>query len=105
VQQTIHSGSFCGRLQSKASYAVADYTLIECVPMRAIYTLVLAGALTAPSAFSLDKTDVEYSRPDGKPLLLDIHIPDGKGPFAAAIVVHGGGFDQGTKKSYVGPVL
>src|SRR5271154_6868237 len=59
----------------------------------------------AVSAFALDKTNVEYSRPDGKPLLLDIHVPDGNGPFAAAIVVHGGGFDQGTKTSYVGPVL
>ncbi|HVW87570.1 MAG TPA: alpha/beta hydrolase, partial [Bryobacteraceae bacterium] len=66
--------------------------------------LLLAGML-ALTASAMDKTDVEYSRPDGKPLLLDIHVPDGKGPFAAAIVVHGGGFDQGTKKSYVGPVL
>ena len=61
--------------------------------------------LACSSAFAMDKSDVEYSRPDGKPLLLDIHVPDGKGPFAAAIVVHGGGFDEGTKKSHVGPVL
>jgi alpha-L-fucosidase 2 len=61
--------------------------------------------VTAPGAFGRDISDVEYSRPDGKPLLLDMHIPDGKGPFAAAIVVHGGGFDEGTKKSHVGPVL
>jgi len=61
--------------------------------------------LACSSAFAMDKSDVEYSRPDGKPLLLDIHIPGGKGPFAAAIVVHGGGFDEGTKKSHVGPVL
>jgi alpha-L-fucosidase 2 len=61
--------------------------------------------LAASAAFAADKADVEYSRPDGKPLLLDIHVPDGKGLFPAVIVVHGGGFDQGTKKSYVGPVL
>ena len=67
-------------------------------------TILFAVAALSP-AFAVDKTDVEYSRPDGKPLLLDIHVPDGPGPFAAAIVVHGGGFDQGTKKSYVGPVL
>jgi acetyl esterase len=64
--------------------------------------LLLVGAM--PGA-PVNKTNVEYSRPDGKPLLLDLHVPDGKGPFAAAIVVHGGGFDQGTKKSYVGPLL
>lgn len=65
----------------------------------------LALLLLACFAYGMDKTDVEYSRPDGKPLLLDIHVPEGKGPFPGAIVVHGGGFDQGTKKSYVGPVL
>ncbi len=68
-------------------------------------TALLALGLLALPVFGMDKLDVEYSRPDGKPLLLDIHVPDGKGPFPAAIVVHGGGFDQGTKKSYVGPVL
>jgi acetyl esterase len=55
--------------------------------------------------FAMDKSDLEYSRPDGKPLLLDMHVPDGRGPFPAVIVVHGGGFDQGTKRSYVPPVL
>jgi alpha-L-fucosidase 2 len=54
---------------------------------------------------AFDRNDVEYSRPNGKPLLLDVHVPAGEGPFAAAIVVHGGGFDQGTKRSYVGPLL
>src|SRR3954449_894847 len=70
-----------------------------------IFSLFVATCLVSSAAFALDKTDVEYSRPDGKPLLLDIHVPEGKGPFPAAIVVHGGGFDQGTKTSYVGPWL
>ncbi len=61
--------------------------------------------LIAFTASAMDKSDVEYSRPDGKPLLLDLHVPDGAGPFAAVIVVHGGGFDQGTKRSYVTPAL
>jgi acetyl esterase len=67
--------------------------------------VVLLAVSAATPAFALDKTDVEYPRPGGKPLLLDIHVPDGPRPLAAAIVVHGGGFDRGTKKSYVGPVL
>jgi len=68
---------------------------------------VAIGALflALATGSAMDKNDVEYSRPDGKPLLLDIHVPDGPGPFPAAIVVHGGGFDQGTKRSYVGPLL
>jgi acetyl esterase len=70
------------------------------------FALILLPLLASSSSSApLDKKDVEYSRPNGKPLLLDIHVPDGAGPFPAAIVVHGGGFDQGTKTSYVGPVL
>jgi acetyl esterase len=71
--------------------------------MLKVCTFLAAGLLLQGA--SADKADVEYSRPDGKPLLLDIHVPDGAGPFPAVIVVHGGGFDQGTKKSYVGPLL
>ena len=66
---------------------------------------IAAILLAAMPLLGADRMDVEYSRPDGKPLLLDIHVPEGKGPFPGVIVVHGGGFDQGTKKSYVGPVL
>jgi acetyl esterase len=62
----------------------------------------MAAAL---SAAAMDQKDVEYSRPDGKPLLLDVHIPDGEGPFAAAILVHGGGFDSGTKSTLISPVF
>jgi len=70
-----------------------------------IYLSALFLAATSGCAAGMNRNDVEYARPDGKPLLLDIYVPDGPGPFAAAIVVHGGGFDQGTKRSYVGPLL
>jgi acetyl esterase len=42
---------------------------------------------------------VEYTRPGGKPVLLDLHVPDGPGPFPAAILVHGGGFDEGSRSN------
>jgi acetyl esterase len=58
-------------------------------------------AAGAPS----DKKDVEYSRTNGKALYLDLHIPDGQGPFPAAILVHGGGFDQGSKSTNVRPLF
>ena len=48
--------------------------------------------------------NIEYSRPDGIPLLLDAAIPDGKGPFPAAIIVHGGYWVEGSKTTYVGPL-
>jgi len=67
---------------------------------------ILAVACAAPLACApLDKQDVEYARPDGKPLLLDLHQPDGPGPFAAAILIHGGGFDEGSKSTNVRPLF
>jgi alpha-L-fucosidase 2 len=56
-------------------------------------------------AAPIDQKDVEFGRPGGKPLLLDLHIPDGPGPFAAAILVHGGGFDEGSRSTNVGPLF
>jgi hypothetical protein len=44
-----------------------------------ISACILALACAAVlSAAPLDKKDVEYARPDGKPLLLDLHVPDGR---------------------------
>src|SRR5580693_2267780 len=66
--------------------------------------LALACATTAFAA-ALDQKDVEYAHPDGHPLLLDLHVPDGPGPFAAAILIHGGGFDEGSKSTNVRPLF
>jgi len=57
------------------------------------------------SAAPLDQKDVEYARPGGKPVLLDLHVPDGAGPFPAAILVHGGGFDGGSKSTNCRPLF
>jgi alpha-L-fucosidase 2 len=79
--------------------------LIEFMSMR---TVIVALALTLTTVFpacALDKHDVEYGRADGIPLLLDLHVPDGPGPFPAAILVHGGGFDQGSKSTNVRPLF
>jgi acetyl esterase len=67
-----------------------------------ISALACAAALAAAP---LDKKDVEYASPGGKPLLLDLHVPDGPGPFAAAILIHGGGFDEGSKSTNVRPLF
>jgi len=84
-----------GELRSTAGQAKACATSIS---------VILALALAAAGA-PLDKKDVEYSRPGGKPVLLDLHIPDGPGPFPAAILVHGGGFDEGSKSTNVRPLF
>src|ERR1700722_11000879 len=63
-----------------------------------ICAATLAGA-------AMDQRDVEYARPGGRPVLLDLHVPDGPGPFPAAILIHGGGFDEGSKSTNVKPLF
>lgn len=56
-------------------------------------------------ATPLDQKNVEFASPEGKSLYLDLHVPDGAGPFPAAILVHGGGFDGGTRATNVRPLF
>jgi acetyl esterase len=65
---------------------------------------LLIAALASVAA-GMDKKDVEFGKPGGKALLLDLHVPDGAGPFPAAILVHGGGFDQGSRSTNVRPLF
>ncbi len=78
--------------------------LIQSRPMTGNLLVLLLSA-TILSAASIDKQDVEYVNRGGKALMLDLHIPDGTGPFPAAILVHGGGFDQGSKSTNVRPLF
>jgi acetyl esterase/lipase len=43
------------------------------------------------------QSNIEYGQADGQSLLLDAFVPAGNGPFAAVIVVHGGGWGGGDK--------
>lgn len=69
--------------------------------------LAVAAALACAPGFAaaLDEKDVPYAHPGGKAMLLDLHVPDGPGPFPAAILVHGGGFDAGSKSTNVRPLF
>jgi alpha-L-fucosidase 2 len=66
--------------------------------------LALACAATLAAA-PIDQKGVEFASPGGHPLLLDLHIPDGPGPFPAAILVHGGGFDGGNRATNMAPTF
>jgi len=85
-------GLTLGRLIQSPSMRTSQFALAFAC------TVTLAGA-------PMDQKDVEYGRPDGKPLLLDLHVPDGPGPFPAAILVHGGGFDEGSRSTNVRPLF
>jgi acetyl esterase len=59
-----------------------------------------AFALLTTSLFAANyqvTSDIEYSAPGGVTQKLDAHIPEGKGPFPAIILVHGGGWTAGHK--------
>jgi acetyl esterase len=73
--------------------------------MRKVCFISVIACAAALAAAPLDKKDVEYAHPGGRKLLLDLHVPDGPGPFPAAILIHGGGFDQGSRSTNVRPLF
>ena len=67
---------------------------------------VLCLALTLVSAgFAVEENDVVFARPGGVSMTLDLKVPAGNGSFPAAIIVHGGSFSHGNKRSYVTPLF
>ncbi len=63
--------------------------------------LLLAGSL----AHAELKTDIEFARMGDVSLTLDAFVPEGKGPFPTAILVHGGGWTKGDKQTYIKPLF
>ncbi len=51
------------------------------------------------------RRDVEYARVDSVSLRLDASVPEGSGPFPAAIIVHGGGWVAGDRRTNVQPLF
>src|ERR1700722_2233268 len=64
-----------------------------------------AGLRVNPPKGFVEENDVEYSRPGGKALTLDLRVPVRKEPVPAVIIVHGGGFARGNKRTYVTPLF
>ena len=61
--------------------------------------------LPKPRARTGTIADVPFTKAGGVTLNLDAYVPEGDGPFPAAILVHGGGFDKGDKQTYVKPLF
>ena len=76
--------------------------IIECCQMLVICLLLIMSTLGLTAEI---RTDIEYSRAGGMSLRLDASIPEGNGPFPAAIIVHGGGWVRGDKKIDVAPLF
>jgi acetyl esterase len=52
-------------------------------------------------ALGADFKDIEFENVAGQSLKLDAHVPEGPGPFAGVILVHGGGWVAGDKQQYI----
>ncbi len=71
----------------------------RCLKLAAL--AAVAGALAWGKAY----TDVEYSQAGGQSLRMNAFVPDGAGPFPAAILVHGGAWVTGDKQLNMQPLF
>jgi acetyl esterase len=53
--------------------------------------------IVSPSGLRLRVEDIEYQRPNGEPLLARLYRPEGSGPFAGLVDVHGGAWNRGDR--------
>jgi len=73
--------------------------------VRLIHSLLALSIACCAADGGKLQSDIEFARPGGVSLTLDAWVPDGKGPFPTVIVVHGGGWVNGTKQTYVTPLF
>jgi acetyl esterase len=67
--------------------------------------LVLLSITCSTPIYAELRENIEYGRAGGTSLQLDARIPEGKGPFAAAIIVHGGAWVTGDRRRSVEPLF
>jgi len=69
--------------------------------------LFVSALCAADKPFGLPgmKHDIEFAKVGDVSLTLDAYVPEGAGPFATCILVHGGGFTKGDKQSFIKPLF
>jgi acetyl esterase len=70
-----------------------------------IVSIAAACLLSLAAGWAAELRGVEYSRPNGVRLRLDAKLPEGSGPFPAAILVHGGAWVAGSRRFDVKPLF
>jgi acetyl esterase len=70
-----------------------------------LLVLISATSDAAGPAGAKLQTDIEFARINEVSLTLDVFVPEGRGPFPACILVHGGAFTKGDKQSYIKPLF
>jgi|JI6StandDraft_1071083.scaffolds.fasta_scaffold00701_20 acetyl esterase len=51
------------------------------------------------------RQNIEFAKAGDVSLTLDAFVPEGEGPFATCILVHGGGFTKGDKQTFITPIF
>ncbi|MBX7210531.1 MAG: alpha/beta hydrolase [Verrucomicrobiaceae bacterium] len=71
----------------------------------AFFAASLLHAADKPFDLPGMKHDIEFAKVGDVSLTLDAFVPEGTGPFATCILVHGGGFTKGDKQSFIKPLF
>jgi acetyl esterase len=66
---------------------------------------LLSVSVTFGATLGGAQHNIEYAQAAGAPLYMDAAIPEGSGPFPAAIIVHGGGWVRGDRRIDPGPLF
>jgi acetyl esterase/lipase len=78
-------------------------TLVLAVILTAATVLTFAGQATAPANGKVLK-DIPYAKPGGKPVMLDLYLPNkAEGPLPVIMYIHGGAWKEGGKVSPTNP--
>lgn len=70
-----------------------------------LFTITLHAADKPTVTIPGLKQDIEFAKAGEVSLTLDAWVPEGSGPFATCILVHGGGFTKGDKHSFITPLF
>lgn len=75
--------------------------------LRALFLVLFSASAVCADEPALPpvKADIEFAKAGDVSLTLDAFVPDGAGPFPTCILVHGGGFTTGTKRSFIAPLF
>lgn len=73
--------------------------------MKSICVLLVLTVMSAGWVSAEVINNIEYGKVGDLSLKLDVNVPDGKGLFPIAIVVHGGGWSRGDKQDEITTIL
>src|SRR5438270_8979650 len=74
-------------------------------PLRSLSLVCVSAACAAAMPKTTMRRDIEYARSGDVRLALDSAIPETPGPHPAVIVVHGGAWVRGDRRTDVAPLL